>query len=67
MIAEGVADGTVADCYPEVLQSIIAGAHSWVFLSYRNDGALSAAEVARAVVALLSGGFAARPRGKPGK
>jgi len=58
IISEGVGDGTIVNCNPAVLQSIIAGAHSWLFLSFRQDGSMSAADLANAVVQLLSGGFA---------
>lgn len=61
LIAEGVKDGSIVNCNPAVLQSIIAGAHSWLFMSFRRDGEMSAAEMAEAVTELMAGGFEARP------
>jgi TetR/AcrR family transcriptional regulator len=61
LIAEGVRDGSIVNCNPAVLQSMIAGAHSWLFMSFRRDGDMSAVEMAEAVTELMAGGFEARP------
>jgi TetR/AcrR family transcriptional regulator len=61
LIAEGVKDGSIVNCNPAVLQSMIAGAHSWLFMSFRRDGEMSAVEMAEAVTELMAGGFEARP------
>lgn len=61
LIAEGVKDGSIVNCNPAVLQSMIAGAHSWLFMSFRHDGDMSAVEMAEAVTELMAGGFESRP------
>jgi TetR/AcrR family transcriptional regulator len=65
LIAEGVEDGSIVNCNPAVLQSIIAGAHSWLFMSFRRDGEMSAVEMAEAVTELMTGGFEVRPAARP--
>jgi len=57
LIAEGVKDGTIIECSPVILQSLIAGAHSWIFMSYRHEGTMTPAEVASEVARLLANGF----------
>ena len=61
LIAEGVKDGSIAHCNPAVLQAMIAGAHSWLFMSFRHDGDMSAVEMAEAVTELMAGGFESPP------
>lgn len=66
LIAGGVRDGSIVNCNPAVLQAMIAGAHSWLFMSFRRDGDMSAVEMAEAVTELMAGGFESVPAAKAG-
>jgi AcrR family transcriptional regulator len=60
LIAEGIADGSIAPHDPRMLAFALAGALNWPARWHVAKGALSPADIARQMVDLLAGGF--RPR-----
>lgn len=62
LIAEGIAEGTVAAQDVRLLAFAIAGALNWPGRWFDPDGPMTPAELAEALVAILAHGFAARPQ-----
>jgi AcrR family transcriptional regulator len=60
IVAEGVADGSIAPCDPALMVTCIAGIISWLFRVYDPKGRLSPTEMADATVSLLANGFVPR-------
>lgn len=60
LIAEGIAEGSIAPHDVKLLAFTIAGALNWPARWYDADGELSAESLAEAMVAMLAAGFAAR-------
>ena len=60
LIAEGIADGSVAAVDTRMLAFTLAGALNWPARWHSAEGALSPGEIARRMVDLLSGGFTPR-------
>lgn len=60
LIAEGIADGSIEPTDPKLLAFTLAGALNWPARWHEPDGALSAKELARALVANLARGFLPR-------
>lgn len=60
LIADGIADGSVAPADPRLLAFTLAGALNWPARWYISGGPLSASEVAEQIVALLIAGVAPR-------
>lgn len=60
MIAEGIAEGSIAPHDVKLLAFTIAGALNWPARWYDAAGERSAAELAEAMVAMLAAGFATR-------
>lgn len=61
LIAEGVAEGSLAPCDPKLAAFMLAGALSWIGRWYRPDGHLSPAQIADQGIALLLHGVRAAP------
>lgn len=61
LLAEGVAQGSIAPCDPKMAAFMLAGALSWVGRWYRSDGDLTPEQVAEQGTALLLHGVLARP------
>lgn len=57
LIAQGVAEGTIAPCDPKVAAFTVAGALSWIGRWYRPDGGLAPAQIADQCVAVLLRGL----------
>lgn len=62
LVAEGIAEGSIAPCDPKMAAFIVAGALSWVGRWYRTDGDLTPEQVADAGVALLLNGIISKRR-----
>lgn len=60
LIAEGIADGSIGPTDPKLLAFTIAGALNWPARWHEPDGALSAQELAKLLVANLARGFLPR-------
>jgi len=60
LIEEGMADGSIAAGDPKLLAFTLAGALSWPARWFKSDGARDASDIARAMVEMLSAGFAPR-------
>ncbi|MGJ7542594.1 TetR/AcrR family transcriptional regulator [Variovorax sp. LT1R16] len=56
LIADGVAEGSLAPCDPKMAAFMLAGALSWVGRWYRGDGALTPEQIADQGIALLLNG-----------
>jgi AcrR family transcriptional regulator len=66
LLAECVAQGSVAPCNPKMAAFMVAGALSWVGRWYRPDGELSPDDIATAGIELLLNGLATQ-RGRRGR
>jgi TetR/AcrR family transcriptional regulator len=64
IIAEGVADGTLAPCNPKLAVTIIGSSISWLLRMYRPDGGLNRSEFMDQVLDLLLNGLAGRAPAK---
>ena len=62
LIAQGVAEGSLAPCDPKLAAFILAGALSWIARWYRPDGPLAAPAIAEHCIALLMNGLSVRDR-----
>ncbi|MGJ7490618.1 TetR/AcrR family transcriptional regulator [Variovorax sp. ZT4R33] len=60
LIADGVAEGSLAPCDPKMAAFMLAGALSWVGRWYRSDGHLSPEEIADQGIDLLLNGVLRR-------
>lgn len=60
LIAQGIADGSIADTDSTMLAFTLAGALNWPARWYDPDGKLSAADVADRLVVILTDGIAPR-------
>ena len=60
LVAQGVADGSIAPCDPKLAAFTLAGAVSWIGRWYRPEGPLSADEVADQCIAVLLNGMLRR-------
>lgn len=66
LIDEGIREGSLAPCDPKMAAFMLAGALSWVGRWYRDDGALTPAQITDQGIALLLGGvLAARSAASP--
>ncbi|MFZ3120607.1 MAG: TetR/AcrR family transcriptional regulator [Variovorax sp.] len=61
LIADGVAEGSLAPCDPKMAAFMLAGALSWVGRWYRSDGHLSPEEIADQGIDLLLNGVLQHP------
>jgi AcrR family transcriptional regulator len=61
LIEEGIADGSITPVDPRILAFTLAGALNWPARWYDANGTLSAEELARQMVDILTNGFAPRP------
>jgi AcrR family transcriptional regulator len=61
LIADGIAEGSLAPCDPKLAAFALAGALSWIARWYRPDGPLDPDEIAAQFIALLMNGLTARP------
>jgi AcrR family transcriptional regulator len=61
LIEEGIADGSIAPVDTKILAFTLAGALNWPARWYDASGPLSAEDLARQMVDLLTDGFAPRP------
>jgi AcrR family transcriptional regulator len=64
LVAEGIEDGSIADCNPKLLSFAIAGAVNWAGTWYNPAGELSPEQIAQAFTAFLTGGLGPRDRKK---
>src|SRR4029078_9618766 len=62
LVEEGMRDGSVVPCNPQLAVFALFGAINWVPKWYRPDGEWSAAYVARTLVDLITRSIAANPR-----
>lgn len=62
LIADGVAEGSLAPCDPKMAAFMIAGALSWVGRWYRGDGQLTPEQIADQGIELLLNGVLQRRR-----
>jgi AcrR family transcriptional regulator len=60
LVAQGVAEGSLAPCDPKLAAFTLAGAISWIGRWYQADGPLSADEVADQCIAVLLNGMLRR-------
>ena len=60
LIAQGVAEGSIAPCDPKMAAFMVAGALSWIGRWYQPDGPLTPAQIADQGIALLTRGLLAR-------
>ena len=65
LIEEGIREGSLAPCDPKMAAFMLAGALSWVGRWYRDDGALTPAQITDQGIALLLGGVLAGPTALP--
>lgn len=65
LIADGVAEGSLAPCDPKMAAFMLAGALSWVGRWYRDDGTLTPEQIADQGIALLLNGVLQRPAPAP--
>lgn len=63
LLREGLADGSIGPCDPKIAAFAMAGALNWIAHWYREDQALTAAEVGDAFVAFFDNGLLPRPAG----
>ncbi|MBA2675136.1 TetR/AcrR family transcriptional regulator [Ramlibacter sp.] len=61
LLAQGIAEGSIAPCDPKLAAFLLAGALSWVGRWYREDGEFTPEQIADQAVALLLGGVLAKP------
>lgn len=61
LIAEGIADGSIAPLDPKILAFTLAGALNWPGRWYDPEGPLTPSGIARQMVEMLAQGFAPRP------
>jgi len=61
LIAEGIAEGSLAPCDPKMAAFALAGALSWIGRWYRPDGDLDPAHIADQCIELLMAGVRQRP------
>jgi AcrR family transcriptional regulator len=59
MIAEGIADGSIAPCEPKIAAFSLFGSLHWMTSWYRADGASSADELAEQIFAIFQNGLQA--------
>lgn len=57
IIAEGIAEGSIAPCDPKIAAFVLAGAISWIARWYRADGPLDPDQIATQCIALLMNGL----------
>jgi len=62
IVAEGVADGTLAQCDPRIAVTIINAAISWLLRTYRSDGKLPRDKFISEVMGLLLNGIVPRAK-----
>ena len=67
LVADGIAEGSIAPCDPKMAAFMVAGALSWVGRWYRPDGELQPEQVADAGVALLLNGIIRKRRRAPAR
>src|SRR4029077_12038480 len=60
LIAQGIAEGSLAPCDPKIAAFVLAGAISWIARWYRPDGPLGPEEIAEQCIGLLMNGLSAR-------
>ena len=65
LIQEGIDEGSVAPCDPKLAAFVLAGALSWIGRWYREDGELTAEQVADRAMNLLLNGILANDRRIP--
>ena len=61
LIADGIAEGSLAPCDPKMAAFMLAGALSWIGRWYRSDGALTPDQIADQAIALLLNGVIQQP------
>ncbi len=57
LVAEGMADGSMAICNPKLVSFAIAGAINWAGIWYKPSGELSPEQIAEAFMEILTGGL----------
>ncbi len=57
LVAEGIADGSIAHCNPKLASFAIAGAINWAGTWYKPSGELLPEEIAQAFMEILTGGL----------
>ena len=62
LVAEGVAEGSLAPCDPKMTAFVIAGALSWIGRWYQPGGEYTAEQVTQQCVETLMGGVLRRPQ-----
>jgi AcrR family transcriptional regulator len=60
LIAQGIAEGSLAPCDPKIAAFVLAGAVSWMARWYRPDGPLAPEEITRQSIAILMNGLSSR-------
>jgi len=60
LVAQGIAEGSIAPCDPKMAAFVIGGALSWIGRWYRADGPLGSEEIAEHCIAVLMNGLATR-------
>ncbi|MDM0105843.1 TetR/AcrR family transcriptional regulator [Variovorax sp. J22R24] len=61
LIADGIAEGSLAPCDPKMAAFVLAGALSWIGRWYRPDGDMTPEQIADESIALLMAGVRQRP------
>ncbi|MDM0013742.1 TetR/AcrR family transcriptional regulator [Variovorax sp. J22P168] len=61
LIADGIAEGSLAPCDPKMAAFVLAGALSWIGRWYRPDGGSDPEQIADQAIALLMAGVQQRP------
>jgi len=61
LIADGIAEGSLAPCDPRMAAFVLAGALSWIGRWYRPDGDMTPEQIADGSIALLMAGVLQRP------
>ena len=65
LIADGIAEGSLAPCDPKMAAFVLAGALSWIGRWYRPDGGLSPRDIADQTIELLFTGLKGRTAVQP--
>ena len=60
LIAQGVAEGSIAHCDPKMAAFVLGGALSWIGRWYRPDGPLGSDEIAERCISILMTGLSRR-------